>query len=216
MCRLVDRERAPAVPLAAAILIVVAAACGQPTTARPTRQSRERVFSPRGFSFLPPQGANWREEFGTREVTYSKITDPQTVTFFTGAVEGSLRSALPDSASLLAFVRSKKDDWGNDHRYANTSATFDIEPDQQSCVRYQLSADDREARNRGSREALLMRVVGRFCLHPQDRAAAVDIYYSARYVPSFDPATLVNEGEAFLRSLQFSNASGRPPGSGER
>lgn len=127
------------------------------------------------------------------------------MTFYAGAIEGPLGASLPDNESLLTFVRSKKVDWSIDDRYVNTSSSFDVEAGEGPCVRYALSADDRWAKNRGSYEALPMRVSGRFCLHPQDRSVAVDIYYSIRSVPSFDTSGMVMEGEAFLRTLQFSS-----------
>jgi len=167
-------------------------------------QKRERVFSSYGFSFLPPQATNWRERFGQNEITYLKQTDPKTVSFYAGAIDGNLRSTLSSKEALIAFVRSKKDNWGNDGRYSNTSSSFQIEAQQQSCVRYRTSAHDRNAKNKGSHEFLFLQVVGRFCLHPQDRTVAVDIYYSTRHVPKFDPKDLFSEGEGFLQSLQFS------------
>jgi len=167
-------------------------------------KNRERVFSTHGFSFLPPQGANWLEQFGRNEITYLKQTDPRTVSFYAGAIEGRLRSTLSNKEALIAFVRSKKDKWGDDGRYSKVSSSFQIEDQQVSCVRYRLSASDRNAPNRGSNAFLSMRVDGRFCLHPQDKNVAVDLYYSARHVPQFDPKDLIDEGEKFLQSLQFS------------
>ena len=187
-------------------LAVVTAVSALPTRASDfvPLKSRDRIFSTLGFSFLPPQGTNWREQFGKNEITYLKQTDPRAVSFYVGAIEGKLRSALLSKEALIAFVRSKKDQWGNDGRYANMSSSFQIEDRNDSCVRYRLSAHDRNAPNRGSHEFLLMQVTGRFCLHPQSRETAVDIYYSARHVPRFDPKGLTIEGEEFLQSLQFS------------
>jgi hypothetical protein len=42
---------------------------------------------------------------------------------------------------------------------------------------------------------------GRFCVHPQAPTSMVDVYYSVRYVPGYDPAPLLAEGVAFLDSL---------------
>lgn len=172
-------------------------------------QSRERVFSTEGYSFLPPQGSNWHEEFGKNEILYTKQTDIQDVTFYAGAVERKVISSLPNKDALVAFARLKKNEWGDDGRYANISSTFKVEAEQESCVRYWLSANDRKAKNKGGHEFLVMIAVGRFCLHPQDRTAAVDVFYSVRHVPQFDPRDLMAEGEEFLKSLQFSKLPDR-------
>ncbi|MBZ0170521.1 hypothetical protein MELA_01255 [Candidatus Methylomirabilis lanthanidiphila] len=168
------------------------------------RTSRERIFSTNGFSFLPPQGSTWLEKFGKSEITYLKKTDSRMVSFYVGALEGRLRSTLESKEALVAFVRSKKEQWGEPGRYSDTSSSFAIEDENDSCVRYRLSASDRNAPNKGSHEFLVMRVIGRFCQHPQDKSAAVDVFYSARYVPAFDAKELFAEGEQFLQSLQFS------------
>ena len=164
----------------------------------------DRIHSSTGFSFLPPSGSSWTEKFGKNEIVYLKRTDPDVVSFFAGALEGRLVSDLEDKDVLLTFVRSKKDQWGNDGRYSNMTSSFQIEEVQDTCVRYQLTANDRGARNLGSQEFLVMTTVGRFCRHPEDPMAAVDIYYSVRHVPAFDPQAHLVEGEDFLSSLQFS------------
>lgn len=166
-------------------------------------ETRQRVVSTLGFSFVPPQGPNWSEQFGKNQSTYLKKTDPAIVSFYAGALEGKLRSQLTDKDALVAFVRSKKDQWGNDSRYSNISTSFQIEEKNDSCVRYRMAAHDRDAKNKGSNPFLLMQAVGRFCVHPQDRANAVDMFYSIRHVPIFDPGKLSTEGETFVQSLAF-------------
>ena len=169
-------------------------------------QSRQRVSSTHGLSFLPPQGNNWLEQFGENQITYLKRTNPKMVTFYAGVLEGKLRSKLPTKESLVAFVRSKKDEWGNDGRFSDTSSSFQIEGKNESCVRYQLSAHDRGANNKAGLDFFVMQASGRFCVHPKDRTVAVDIYYSVRYVPQFDPKEFIAEGEEFLQSLQFATS----------
>jgi hypothetical protein len=123
--------------------LAVAAAPSEPSPL----QSRQRVSSTQGLSFLPPQGSNWFEQFGENEITYLKRTDPKTVSFYAGVLEGKLRSKVSTKEALVAFVRSKKDQWGNDGRYSDTSSSFKVEGKNESCVRYQLSAHDRGANN---------------------------------------------------------------------
>ncbi len=175
-----------------------------PAAAEPVPlKSHQRISSTNGFSFQPPQGDNWLEEFGKNQITYLKQTDPRKVSFYVGAVEGKLRARPSTKEDLVAFVRSKKDVWGNDDRYSSTSASFKVEDKNESCIRYRLSAHDRDARNKSTHDFLIMHANGRFCLHPQDRAVAVDLYYSVRHAPTFDPKALMIEGEAFVQSLKF-------------
>lgn len=164
-----------------------------------------RVISAYGFSFLPPQGSGWHERFENQQITYFKETDPAEVSFFMGALDGKLRSKLTTNDELVAFVRSKKDQWGSDGRYSDISVSFTIDNDTKSCVRYRMKAHDRYAKNKGDNAFLIMQSIGQFCVHPKDRSNAVDIYYSVRYVPSFDPKSLIAEGEVFLNSLRIQN-----------
>jgi hypothetical protein len=190
------------IAVALAILLTGSAHFAEANEFAPVK-SRERISSSHGFSFLPPQGNNWRERFNPNTITYLKQTDSRTVSFFAEAIEGRLRSAPPNKEALIALVRSKKDAWGTDGRFSNTSASFEIEAQQDSCVRYKLTANDRGAPNKAAHPHLLMQTLGRFCIHPKTKAAAVDLYYSVRYLPGFDPRDLLSEGEEFLKGLQF-------------
>lgn len=160
-------------------LIAAVAGCAPKKTAAdtPIRQA-ERIFSTTGFSILPPQGDGWTEDIGKNQVTYLKQTDPDMVSFYAGALEVPLSSGLADREALVAFVRSKKDDWGEDSRYSDTVSAFHIEEEQETCVRYSLSGKDQVASNLGTRAYLPILATGRFCLHPEDRTVAIDIYYS--------------------------------------
>jgi hypothetical protein len=166
-------------------------------------QRHDRINSTLGFSFLPPPGEGWTEEFGKSQVMYSKKTDPTIASFYAGALEIKLQAPLSDKAALVAFVRTKKDEWGTDGRFTHVSSSFLAEAQYASCVRYQMTANDHRANNRGTHEFLLTHVVGRFCTHPQNPNAAVDIFYSARHIPGYDGKSLSAEGEAFLHSLAF-------------
>lgn len=162
-----------------------------------------RVFSTLGFSFLPPHGPDWKEQFENQQITYFKETDPGKVSFYMGALEGKLRSKLATKDDLVAFVRAKKDQWGTDGRYSDTSTSFSIEEGNDSCVQYRMKANDRNAKNKGDNAFLVLQAIGRFCVHPKDRSSAVDIYYSLRYAPAFDPTALIPEGETFVQSLRI-------------
>lgn len=154
-----------------------------------------------GFSFLPPPGQKWSEEAGNTRITYTKLTDRSQVSFYTQVLGTSCTPALPGKEALLAFVREHKDQWGSDARFTPVSSTFVSEPAQATCVRYHMGVKDHGARNLGTHPFLLLDVVGRYCIHPQDPATAVDIAYSIRHVPGYDAGSFKAEGEAFLDSL---------------
>ena len=167
----------------------------------------DRIHSSNGFSFLPPQGSGWTEEFGKSEITYLKQTDQRAFSFYAGALEGAIASQVDTDAALLAFVRAKKEQWGVDDRYFDISSSFKIEEKNRSCVRYSLVGNDRDAKDKEGFAFLTMQAFGRFCVHPENRATAVDLYYSVRHPPGFDARSFLVEGETFIDSLQFSSIS---------
>jgi hypothetical protein len=198
-------------PATAALIFLLTTAMGCARSAEEAGRSEvgaDRIHSSNGFSFLPPQGSGWTEEFGESEILYLKQTDERTVSFYAGALEGRLVSLVDTDAALLAFVRAKKDQWGVNGRYFDTSSSFRIEEQQSSCVRYSLAASDRGAKNREGLSFLTMQVFGRFCVHPENRTTAVDVYYSVRRPPSLDVRPFLVEGETFLDSLQFARLAG--------
>jgi hypothetical protein len=182
------------------ILIAAAACAAAPSSAD---SNTRRVVSTLGFSFLPPMGSDWKEQFESQQITYLKRTDPAKASFYMGALEGKLRSKLATTEELVAFVRAKKDQWGTEGRYSEPETSFAVEDGDKSCVRYRMKGNDRNAKNKGEHDFLVVLAVGRFCVHPKDRSNAVDIYYSARYAPTFDPKALIADGETFVQSLRI-------------
>jgi hypothetical protein len=144
------------------------------------------------------------EKFGETEIIFQKVTDPTAVSFFAQAIETRFSAPQSTEDELVAFVRSRKEDWGSEgERYSDRSSTIAIEAHEKSCVSYRVSAHDHHATNKGDHPFLILLTVGRFCLHPRNRSAATDVLYSVRHGPTFDARALINEGESFLRSLQF-------------
>jgi hypothetical protein len=188
-------------------LIAATAACTRVDASDTAQPSHARIRSTSGFSFLPPPGKDWTEAFEQNQIGYSKKTDPAIVTFYAGALEIKLPDALPDAQALAAFVKTKKENWGSDGRYTEIASSFLPEAQQPSCVRYRMAAHDHGAKNRGSPPYLQLLAVGRFCTHPQNPHAAVDIYYSTRHIPRYDASEFNAEGEAFLGSLALDTVS---------
>jgi len=184
-------------------LIALAAGCGRAHTSENNFPQQVRVRSPSGFSFLPPPGKEWTEKFAGCQISYSKKTDPDKVSFFAIANECKVDLQPSGQEDLIAFVSKTKDNWGTDGRFTNISTSFLPEAGNASCVRYRMEVNDNGANNRGRHAFLLLKVVGRFCTHPDNPGPAVDMAYSIRHVPGFDASAYVAEGEAFLDTLRF-------------
>lgn len=70
------------------------------------------------------------------------------------------------------------------------------------CLRYRIKVADRGAPN-AKGESLMLEISGNICLHPNSRKHFVDVNYSERGGPQPSSMQLREEGEAFLRSLLF-------------
>jgi hypothetical protein len=164
-----------------------------------------RLRSTEGYSIQPPTGDDWTQEGASTETMWFKNTDVARVSFLTGAAEQPLASPLTDDDALLAFARKLTAMAGDDRsgRYSGLKTQYAIAADQPSCVDYRIESLDHGARNIGGHDALTMITRGRFCVHPDDRKAGVDLFYSIRHAPGVDIEAMTAEGEAFLRSLVF-------------
>src|SRR4051812_4017454 len=98
-------------------LLIATAACTKADASDILLPSPARIRSPLGFSFMPPPGKDWNENFGAKKVEYLKKTAPAVVTFYVGALETTLPTPLTDPAMLAAFVKARKNEWGSDGRY---------------------------------------------------------------------------------------------------
>jgi hypothetical protein len=184
----------------AALVILAATACD----ADPPVPAG-RVRSTYGYSLQPPSGDGWTEHFGKNETTWGKKTDASRVTFVAGTDEHRTAAPLATDDALLAYARKMTAVAGDDGsgRYSGLTENHAIAPDQPTCVDYRIASLDHGAKNLGGHDALPMLTRGRFCVHPDDRTAAVNVYYSIRHVPGFEIGALEAEGEALLRSLEF-------------
>lgn len=189
--------------LAMLCVIALATGCGRADSSENIPPEQVRIRSTLGFSLLPPPGTGWTEEFKRCQIHYSKKTDPDKVSFFAIANECKLDFQPTSQEDLIAFVSKKKDEFLTDERYTNISTSFQPATGKTSCVRYRMVVNDNRASNKGRHAFLLLKVAGRFCTHPENPGAAVDLAYSIRHVPGYDASKDVAEGEAFLDSLRF-------------
>lgn len=196
--------------LAVICVIALAAGCERAHTAESQPPSRMRVQSTDGFSFLPPHGGDWTEEFDRCQISYSKRTDPSKVSFYALAGNCKLDSPLREPEDVVEFVRKRKDEWGTDGRFTDIETSFIPEAANPLCVRYRMDVHDNGANNKGDHPYLIVKVVGRFCKSRHDPKAIVDLSYSVRHVPGYDDSAYRAEGEAFLDSLRIETPIDRP------
>lgn len=163
-----------------------------------------RICSTLGFSFQPPAGSAWKAEVGREAPGFRRTTNPGQASMYAGAIEVRNNALSGDKDALVSFVRGKKSVWGSDGRFRNVKESYAIEGAHGHCVRYRQTAEDTRAKGQGGNPSLRLLNVGRFCLHPTDRANAVDLFYSIRHAPDFAIGELEAEGESILDSLRFS------------
>lgn len=172
--------------------------------------SQQRVRSTLGFSFLPPPGRDWTEEFMGCQIYYTKKTDPKKVSFYAIAGDCKLDAPLNGKEDLVEFVRQKKNQWGTDGRFRVISTSFVHDAANASCVRYRMDVKDSGANNKGDHPYLLLKIAGKFCTHRRNPSSVVDLAYSIRHVPGYDDTAYSAEGNAFLDSLRFEAPINQP------
>jgi len=173
-------------------------------TDRAPLANREPRISSLGFSFIPPPGANWVEEFGENEIKYIKQIDPAISTLFGGATELQTQLTFATPEKFREYITAKRKPTESVPRFTNTKASYSLEPSiAPFCVRYKEQFEDRGAKNRYGRPFLVVFNHGIICLHPENPKVSVDIYYSYRYPPDKIDKGIMSEGEEFINSLKM-------------
>jgi hypothetical protein len=178
---------------------------GESSTMTPLQERGERKSS-LGFSFIPPPGGGWFEDFKENTVSYLKKTDPQKYTFFTGATEYRTKMSFETPDKYLDFIKNKKSmgDSDNSPRFKNSQGHYELVPSLAPfCVRYKEHFEDHGANNLNGRKFMIVENFGLICLHPENPTVGVDIYYSERCAANEQNQTFRNEGEEFIKSLKF-------------
>lgn len=168
-------------------------------------KDREPRASTLGYSFVPPSGRKWFEGYSPKTIMYLKQTNPNELSFFTGATEENINENISSEKDFINYVKSKKDDF-TDHplRYRNVSSSYDIDNSFSSyCVAYKQTAEDHHAKNSNGNKYLMLINKGIICLHPGMKNQLIDIYYSSRSAPNLKFSNLIKEAEEFIRSLKF-------------
>ncbi len=165
---------------------------------------RKPRISTLGFSFIPPPGTNWVEEFGEHSIKYIKKMEPIDGTLFGTVTELQTQQTFPTPDALKQYITNKRKPNTTPPRYANTKTSYSLEPRiAPFCVRYQEQFEDWGANNLSRRSFLIVVNHGLICLHPENPKVLVDILYSYRCPPANKDKRLISEGEEFINSLKM-------------
>jgi hypothetical protein len=166
--------------------------------------NREPRISSLGFSFIPPPGTNWLEEFGENQITYIKKMEPIDGTLFGTVTELQTQQTFPTPDALKHYITNKRKSNTTPPRYANTKTSYSLQPGiAPFCVRYLEQFEDWGAKNLYGRSFLVIMNHGLICLHPDNPKVLVDIYFSYRYPPDNKDKKLISEGEELINSLKM-------------
>ena len=156
-----------------------------------------------GFRIKPPTGSDWF--WGLRDaqnVFFGKRLDSKTHSFVAVAFSRAT-STSPSPDEFLEFARKFKAGAVDPSRNTIIEEEFvQSSTPAPECVRYRFKLEDRGAPF-AKGVALLQEEFGFICLHPQSRKHFVDVRYSERGGPQPVSAQMREEGEAFLRGIEF-------------
>jgi tetratricopeptide (TPR) repeat protein len=164
---------------------------------------RNPRISTLGFSFVPPPGNGWSEEFSGQTLRYLKKMNPSEGTLFCVARDFHTQQMFPSPDALKELISDKRNPKTIPDRFAKSKASYSLEPGiAPLCVRYQEQYEDRGAKDLNGRPFLVVINNGLICLHPDYPTNAIDILFSYRYPPDNRNDGLISEGEAFINSLK--------------
>ena len=157
-----------------------------------------------GYSISPPRGSGWFEMQRDRDFVYfGKRLNSPTHSFIAVAMSSPVGDAFDSVEKFRDHVIRKIAENPDDHRNRVLLAEAEIEPMAGPfCARYHTKTEDRDATDVPGL-ILFAETFGVSCLHPERRDLAIDISYSERGLPAETGASLLNEGENFVRSLKF-------------
>jgi hypothetical protein len=138
-----------------------------------------------------------------KNVMFGKKTESRVHTFLVIAFSRELNASPSSRAEFLELARDFKAAGVERDRIEMLEEEFlessDPAPD---CARYRMRSRDRGA-SIAKGVPLSLEQAGVICLHPVSHRHLVDVRYSERGGPEPPSAQLREEGEAFLRSLEF-------------
>lgn len=157
-----------------------------------------------GFTFVPPPGNNWLEEFKDDTVLYMKATSNKTNSFFASATEFHTKTPFPTANDFLNFVKSSRIPKTSSERFKNAQWQYKLDLNfAPFCVRYHEKYEDHGTKYLNKRKYLIVENFGLFCLHLENKEVGVNIYYSERYEEGYENLSLHKEGYEFINSLKF-------------
>lgn len=155
-----------------------------------------------GFGFLPPQTTGWYETRpeGILGYAYGKKVDgvdPKIHSIVFAVQYGAISTGLSKPEEILNFVKMQKEN-------ALQGIRFEVKKDQSRFVTFKgakcLEFDSVARDKRANQD---MTIAGMFCVHPEDHKRYVDISYSQRHDLARPPVDIREEGEQFVKSVNF-------------
>jgi hypothetical protein len=200
--------------LALAALFVGAAAAAEVQVPNPILEP-EQVWAFDAFTLAPPAGRGWFSLSRTRDrATFGRVTG--SLTHAVGAVARAERldREADSPEALLAIVAERRPKPPADPRFSVVAD--EVRRDDRDgawCVAHSLRADDRRAAD----TTLVVRIVGRTCVHPQARDLVIEAAVSERGRPGeLDPETAAFLDRIRLTANGFGPALARAGQSLER
>jgi hypothetical protein len=156
------------------------------------------------FTLLPPKGRDWFEMKRDRRYVYfgKRLVSP-THSFIAVALSSPVSETFENAGAFRDYVITQLAENSGDQRNIVVLVATEIDASSGPfCVRYQLKTEDRGAAH-AKGKTLLAETIGVSCLHPDQKAIAVDVSYTERGLPAETGTLLRDEGEYFVRSLRF-------------
>lgn len=162
------------------------------------------VYQFEGYRVLPPPGKNWFEmQRNGQQALFGKKIDSPTHSFVATATSGLIEETFDTREKFQEYVTRQRTADLDSSRFRTIEFAATVDQSFAAwCIRYRLKRADRDAVLARAR-ALLVEDSGLSCLHPEKKTLLVDVGYSERGRSAELSADLRNEGEQFMRSLEF-------------
>ena len=159
-----------------------------------------------GVSVLPLRGNNWKiiSKSGTNVIFARKGSQPDAT--YTATV---IQVKLPETESKEQFareMRQKLQSENENERFKLIKNEGNIAPHQETlCWRYHMIAEDRAARTKSGKKAMLLELIGQICRHPKSKNVGINIQYSHRYHSGNQDPFIAIKADQFFNRVTFAD-----------
>lgn len=199
-----ERPRPPVILLATLLLSVLIAPGANAQLYATPIAAPNKLYQLDGYAVTAPQGQGWFEMKRERHFIYfgKRLSSP-THSFIAIALLAPVEETFETAESFRDHVARQLAGNPGDMRSKVNVTAVEVDPTAGPfCVRYQTKTEDRGATN-AKGKSLLAETFGLSCLHANRKNPAIDLSYTERGLPGETGTVLRDEGENFIRSLQF-------------